>query len=172
MSSLDRLTATQLDDTAWDLRNAALVVEHAGHTQGCNVLTTTGEVCAAASIELATHSKLVTIMPGHWNQVGITAGRGLDSLVYRSENAYAVFTEFLPTSLCDKCTPCADNSCNDAWCPRVHHDGAWERVVHYNDAHCTGGQLLAGLLRLAADRAQIAARDRRTMLAGRLLETA
>lgn len=170
MSRLDQLTAQQLDEAAWDLRNAALVVEHAGHTQGRNVLASTGEVCAAASIDLATHSKLVTMMPGSWHQVGVDAGRDIDSLVYRSENAYTVFAEHLPTSLCDKCTPC-DNCTDEAWCPRVHHDGKWERVVHYNDAHCHGGAILAGLLRLSADRAQIAARERRTLLAGRLLET-
>lgn len=44
---------------ATDLRNAALVVEHCGWTQGTVLRRNSGEVCAVGAIELATDYTLV-----------------------------------------------------------------------------------------------------------------
>lgn len=172
VTSLDSLTATQLDTAAWDLRNAALVVDHAGHAVTTLVNQLTGGVCAAGAIDLATKAKLGYV--GKPYKIFTYVHRQKDSEMYRAENAYNALAEALPTALCDRCNysgPCECCQGRKAGEDCIRGETAWDKVTHYNDNHCTGGPLLAGLLRLSADRAQIAARERRTMLAGRLLET-
>lgn len=64
-----------MNTVATDLRNAALVIEHAGWTQGSDVDWETGGVCAVGSLNLATRFKLARICevghhdaPSLWTQ--------------------------------------------------------------------------------------------------------
>lgn len=171
--TLDQLTAPELDSAAWDLRNAALVVEHCGHAKTTLLNSQTGGVCAAGAIDLATKAKLG--YAEHPYKLFLYLYHPIDAEVYRAENAYAAFAASLPAGLCDRCDYGAPCDC----CPTrrpPHEDclmraeNAWERVTHYNDVHCPGGTTLAGMLRLSADRAQLVASERRSILADRLLE--
>lgn len=170
MHGLDHLTMPQLETGASDLRNAALVVEHAGHTKGGLVDYDLGTVCAVGAIDLATFRRLAHIDSpiNRW----LVIESFDDAERYRAEIAYTILADFLPTELCDACDYTKTCDCpNHGGVPHLLHEGltAWEKVVHYNDAHCTGGTLLANMLRLAADRAELAIYDRRRMLTGAVL---
>lgn len=169
MNGLDHLTIHQLETAAADLRNAALVVEHSGHTKGRLVHHDQGTVCAAGAIDLATFRRLsyVDLLRRYFVMDSFD-----DREHYRAEIAYEVFADFLPTELCDHCD--YSKMCDHNGEPHLFHEDttAWEKVVHYNDAHCTGGTLLANMLGLAADRAELAIYDRRRLLTGAVLVTA
>lgn len=169
MNGLDQFTIPQLETAAADLRNAALVVEHTGHTKGLLVDHNEGGVCAAGAIDLATFRRLGYIDTPLNRYLVIDSFS--DAEHYRAEIAYGVLADFLPTELCEHCnyTLVCDCPIHDA--PHLLHEGVtpWEQVTHYNDNHCTGGQLLANMLRIAADRAELAVFDRRRMLTGAVL---
>jgi len=170
LNGLDHLTIPQLETGASDLRNAALVVEHAGHTKGTLFDHEHGTVCAAGAIDLATYRRLGYIGDPLKRYVVIDSFS--DSEHYRAENAYVILADFLPGELCDACDYTKVCDCPDHdGVPHVLHEGTtpWEKLIHYNDRHCSGGQLLSNLLRLAADRAELAIFDRRRMLTGSVL---
>lgn len=151
--SLSTIAREDLEVAVADLRNAALVVEHTGHHRGSMVHAKTGAVCASAAIEAAT-----------WRSLGYLKGLGLYVLAdeqrqtpFRSKNAHKLLSDFLPTDLCEKCT--VPDSLGGM-------DAALWQVVHYNDNHCVGGELLVNMMRLAADRGAIAIEDRRKVLTG------
>lgn len=160
--TLDRLTTFQLDTAAHDLRNAALVVKHAGHFKNAAMDPSTGRVCAAGAIDLATYRRMGYL--GHVKVYAFIEDYGDN---HRAENAYEVLADFLPEALCDKCDlelKCKKHpgeDCKSAITP-------WEKVTHYNDTHCIGGDLLINMMNCAADRAVTLAAERRTMLTGRL----
>lgn len=155
------LTAPQLDAAAADLRNAALVVEHAGHTRG-TLLSLSAEVCALGAIELSTYRKMRRNQDtGYWAYEMTHTWTDAES--YRFHNAVRVFAEYVPGGLCTFCS--VTSQCLTAGChcdEREPHDV----VTHWNDNHCESGDTVTGLLRLAADRATAAAADRRHLLTG------
>lgn len=153
-TTIDKLTTHQLEAAAADLRNAALVVKHAGYFKNAMVNRNSGEVCALGAIELATYKRLAFIDAPISAWVSLVVGD--DASRYRFENAVIVFADFVPDELCADCYP------RDHW----DHE---HRVVHYNDAHCMSGDLLVNILNIAADRALERSADRRSLLAGRLL---
>lgn len=173
---LDDLTPAQLEQGAADLRNAAYVVDTVGYTTRFLVNAMTGAVCATGAIDLATGGRWLTkrtrVRPIHGGSDGYFAliPRDLDGDQDRPRRAYALLADFLPTKLCDGCD--YDKPC-DCQFPAVQHvrhfTSAWERVVHYNDLHCTSGELLSNMLVIAAERAEILAADARKLLTGKAL---
>lgn len=153
------LTIGQLAQAAHDLRNAALVVEHAGHTTGA-LADTDGRVCMAGAIDLATYRRLDSRGGGHF--MAPHRERYTDAECYRAEAAIRAAAEFVPTDLCPLCD---DES---RACPRPDTCGCqprepWEIVTHYNDQHCTG-VVAANVLRLAAEQAEAGAAAKRARL--------
>jgi hypothetical protein len=155
--TIDKLTPSQLVGAAADLRNAALVIKHAGHFQGALVDRHTGAVCAVGGVELATYKRLVQPIKGVWGTFVINDG-GWDRLsdrdTYRCDNAIIVLADMIPNELCDLCA--ADRE-------------PWEKVTHWNDNHCVTPELAQNVMGLAADAAMRLAADKRSLLAGRLL---
>lgn len=147
------------DQTARDLRNAALVVEHAGWARE-DWITQKGRVCLDGALEIACGvTPLVTemfdgqtIFTGLYpsslsetNKDAVTTERDLawfdpDSPeTQRQRNARDAVAKLIP--------PCA---CN----PQIKgsdHD-AQGRVIHFNDYHCTGGDDAELLLIQAAEK--------------------
>lgn len=167
MYDIADLTMPQLEQGAADLRNAALVVEHTGHAKAGLVDQETGGVCAAGAIDLATFRRLGYL--GDPIRRYAIFDNFSDRDHFRAEVAYTILADFLPSELCDACdwTKICECALGDGR-PHLMHEGVtpWEKVVHYNDRHCTGGTLLANMLRLAAERAELAIYDRRRMLTG------
>lgn len=161
---MNSLTVGQLETAAADLRNAALVVTHAGYARGRLLELETGHVCALGAIEFATCKKMIH------DRFGFDAESfGVDSMLYRCDNAVAVFADFVPSALCYACNDeeiekhAADCTAGQLCLqPRESYD----KVTHYNDAHCVSPDLLINLLGLAADRALDVVHERRTILTG------
>lgn len=149
-----------LEMAAADLRNAALVIEHLGHTTGISVNNGNAQVCLYGALQLATDSALTHIDTAGtvkvWHAVSLPDGdharllRALDALA-----------DSLPTGLCAQCVPDADEG--------IDRPGAV--VTHFNDYHCPGGDTAATLCRIAAYRAEGIASDARKLLTGSLLLT-
>lgn len=154
--SLDTIAREDLEVAVADLRNAALVVEHAGHHQGSMVNGKTGRVCASAAIEIATWRSLQYL---RGLMLHVISDRDQQT-PFRTKNAHRVFAAFLPTDLCQKCAEDADPPFD------TEQDRDIWRVVHYNDYHCTGGVTLVNMMRLAADEAVNEIADRRKILTG------
>jgi hypothetical protein len=142
-----KLTEHQLAMAAADLRNAALVVKHAGHFQGALVAAQSGACCSVGAIELATYKKLYG-SSAFSSSVAYT--EHLDAGVYRADNAIQALAATIPDSLCDECE-------DDTREP-------FAIVVHYNDVHCVTPQLAVNMLRLAAANAENEAIARRKAL--------
>lgn len=154
--TIDKLTPSQLAGAAADLRNAALVVKHAGHFQGALVDRHSGAVCAVGGIELATYKRLVEPIRGVWGTFvnpGTASGPS-DRDLYRCDNAVIVLAAMIPDELCDLCN---------------YPKEPWEKVTHWNDNHCVSPELAQNMMNLAADDAMRTAAKKRSLLAGRLL---
>lgn len=159
------LTAAQLTRAASDLRNAALVTAHAGHTKHSLVDDNGGQVCALGAIELATYKKLVRDRLGWASSPAIVTG--LDGALYRCDLAVKVFADFVPTALCDMCDDDKIAEHNKDCAHKCQSEReSYDKVTHYNDAHCVSPELLVNLFGLAADRALDAVAERRSMLSG------
>lgn len=156
-TTISQLSVGDLLGAAPDLRNASLVVRHAGHFSGALVDKYDAKVCQVGAIELATYKMLVTSRPyadwpgehvfhtisrQHWIGGGVT----------RCDAAILVLADTLPDTLCDECDPAADT---------ITTRQPWEKVVHYNDVHVPTAALAAGMLNLAADHAENLAAQRR-----------
>lgn len=148
--SLDGIAKEDLWLAVHDLRNAALVVEHAGHTKGAMVAPTTGAVCAGGAIEAATYRPL-----GFMPTLRLYTLNVAGAPTFRAKNAYTVFADFLPKGLCEKCEWLDDDERTAEYA-----------VVHYNDFHCPGGKVLINMLNLAADEAVNVIADQRKLLTG------
>lgn len=155
-----RLTVEQLEEAAADLRNAALVVSHAGHAKHSLVDFITGGVCAAGAVEVATFKKLVSDFTDVTSTcyIAVDVGPWQDAPRYRAEACYAVLGQFLPDDLCDDCAPGTFVE-------------SWEVVTHYNDMHCTGGKMLVNVLVMAAEHAEKLAVLKRALNAELLADT-
>lgn len=158
----EKLTEHQLATAAADLRNAALVLKHAGHYQGALVSQCTGAVCQIGAIDLATYRKLVgPEIPKGWE--AITGKRRFwpdyvvtdqEHNLYRGENAIGCLAATVPTGLCALCEYDGD----------AVDDEPWKVVSHYNDMHCVSASLAINVMRMAADKADEAARVKREAL--------
>lgn len=172
-SGIDRLTSGQLERAAADLRNARLVVRHAGHFVGALVGRDDGGVCALGAIELATYKKLAYIGRPVMTYISLlTEPETSDAGLYRCKNAVVAFADFIPSALCPLC----DDETLDkhaAECPSrtCTSRDPYDKITHYNDQHCVSGELLENMLGIAADRAMDAAQQRRSLLANRLSAT-
>lgn len=139
-----------LETAAADLRNAALVIEHLGHTRHIAIGPTEPRVCAVGALQLATDGKLTRTPEGVWYGSVLTgAGGG------RLERAVEALADTLPSGLCPDCPPDPDHPT--------------DRVTHFNDDHCPGGDTMATLLRIAAYRTEGIASDARKLLTGPVL---
>lgn len=151
--TVDLLETHQLDTAAADLRNAGLVVKHAGHFRNALVSRIDGSVCALGAIQLATFKRLAKISAtGEFTPLSQSA---YSSDLSRADNAVLVFADTLPNNLCDICSVSTEYP-GDASC----------HVTHYNDRHCASGETLVTLLNRAADKAQTLAADRRSLTRG------
>lgn len=120
-----------MNTVASDLRNAALVIEYAGWTQGTEVDCVDGSVCAVGSIGLATRTKLVKIAVSNdsqarpvttWTQAPVTE---VDGEMLRRYSAA------------------------ERWLDRFIEDG--ESVTGWNDDPERTDYEVIELMRLAAD---------------------
>lgn len=149
---IDKLTPSQLVEAAADVRNAALVIKHAGHFRGALTDRKSGAVCAVGGIEVATYKRLTQVVDGVWGTFEQPSVNDRD--VYRCDNAIIVLAAFIPEGLCDQCEKPTE---------------MWEKVTHWNDNHCVSQQLAENMFTLAADNAMRLAAEKRSLLAGRLL---
>lgn len=155
VSAIDKLTAPQLEMAAADLRNARLVVKHAGHFQYALVDRASGAVCALSAIQLATcYRRLAYFARTYISLVTDGTLDELDARAYRLQNAVLAFADMIPDELCERCPSFTERD---------------SRVVHYNDSHCVSGDLLQNMLGLAADKAMDRAAEKRSLVGGRLL---
>lgn len=167
------LTEYQLATAAHDLRNAALVIKHAGHYQGALCDPAKGSVCAVGAIDLATYRTLNTALPPAFAEAGIRPKQGFFyNLGYtetwgeaghnRAESAIVCLAEFIPPELCDECPEHMHCECQSPYCDA--HSEPWKIVTHYNDTHCVNDDLAINMMRLAADKAEARAREKRREL--------
>lgn len=173
---LDDLTPAQLEQGAADLRNAAYVVDTLGHTKGLMLDYETGAVCATGAIDVATDKRRLTSrtrlrpLSDGSNTYFALVFQGDTANPRREYIAYTLLADFLPTELCSDCDYNAVCNCPGSHYPHAKPDvSTWKRVVHYNDAHCTSGELLSNMLVIAAERAEMLAADARKMLTGKVL---
>lgn len=165
-----KLTEHQLATAAADLRNAALVVKHAGHFQGALVNCRDGSVCQVGAIELATYRTLVGPQtPDSWDRIGQSVffsgyvATNHEHNVYRAENAIVCLSETIPHDLCDDCpVVLSECDCDRPYCG--NHPEPWKIVTHYNDVHCVTPQLAINTLRMAAYNAEVMAASKRKAL--------
>jgi len=158
-----QLTQHQLVTAAHDLRNAAMVIKHAGHFQGSLVDYASGSVCAVGAIELATYKTLVTrtfSMSPSAGFMGLSLHHD-DPGLFRCEAAITVLADMIPTGLCSSCDPEASCECG---CKNTREMEPFDLVTHYNDQHCTGDKVAINMMRLAADKAEATADSRRQAL--------
>lgn len=149
-----------LETAAADLRNAALVIDHLGHTKYIAIHGDTVQVCAYGALQLATDSKLGRSAEGRWFARSLCHW---DHTYYgRLERALEALADSLPRNLCAECSA-------DAYLG-VDRPGA--AVTHFNDKHCPGGDTMATILRIAAMRAEAIASDARKLLTGSVLVSA
>lgn len=179
-TTIHTLTVEQLENAAADLRNSSVVLEQLGRTTGQPVDPASGEVCAVGAVEAATTRQLVSV-PAKMYEGAIlhklwpvtTDADVMDHLSYRANNAFIVLAEVIPVDLCDNCAD-TELTCPDCE-GNAEPRGPWEIITHYNDNHCMGDagtELLHGLFALAADRALVAAAEKRSFIGGgRLLAT-
>lgn len=170
-ADIGKLTSGQLERASADLRNAALVVKHAGHWQGGLVNRIDGRVCALSAIELATYKKLTYIGQPIADYISLTTERWIDRDLYRCDSAVIAFADFVPTGLCDLCDDEARERHIATECGTCTPRGPHDIVTHYNDSHCASGVLLTNMFCIAADRSMALAQHRRSLLASRLLAT-
>jgi hypothetical protein len=136
--------------TAADLRNASLIAEHAGLARG-EYVSSEGAVCAEGAIHLATGVMLLH---------GYSAG-GPTAYIYARpqriaqqdrERRSAAAIEALAPLLSTDCA----GRCSMYWhrhpAQPDHVVDAGEKVFHYNDFICRGGEELALLLLQAAEK--------------------
>lgn len=143
--------------TAADLRNAALVIQHASYTDNSFVNPHSGGVCLHGAIKLATTSKLgyaplcnapncdcEDTVKKLFQGMLVDDERG--DLFAREDAAVGVVAADLPT----KCTTNHGGiSCNmlQSYAP----DGE-TRIWHYNDFECDGGEEAIDILIRAAEK--------------------
>lgn len=149
--SLDTIAREDLETAIADLRNAALVVEHAGHHRGSLMAAKTGALCALAAVEVATYRPLEYL-----SHVGVFVLNTNRRTTFRTHNALRVLADFLPPELCDKCLELYAEEPGDFA----------TQVAHYNDFHCPSGTVLVNMMHLAADEALNNLVDRRKILTG------
>ncbi len=153
--------------TEADLRNAALVLEHLGHTRAEYVSEESGSVCLDGALRLATVERLAqpeeevpNLRPLHAPDLrkdGWCIPETQQALVNRYYSAVEMLIDLLP----DRCT---DES-HVTWdvqrgkrewgCQANRWTGALEgrgRIHHYNDWVCTGGADAVELLVQAAEK--------------------
>lgn len=166
------LTVAQLAQAAKDLRNAALVVQHAGYYKGSLVDVNTGMVCVVGAIELATYKRLEhRKFPGPHGDAyyGTPQRQYIDGGAYRAEAAIIALADFVPTGLCFDCTEHEPCRCHSAPCEAQPRE-PWEIVTHYNDQHCRSGTMAYNVLNLAADETEVRANIKRASVANALAD--
>lgn len=168
MQSIDTLTAPQLEMASADLRNAGLVVRHAGRMTSVLVNRRDGKVCAVGAVELATYKRL-SYLDGvrEYITVPLSVAGWRDGGAYRCDNATLVLADCLPSGLCRLCDDYLINR-HAADCKVCLPRTAYDKITHYNDHHCPSDELMVNLMGLGADKAMDLAADRRSLLAGRL----
>lgn len=159
---IDALTCAQLEGAAADLRNAALVIKHAGHFRGALTCRDTGAVCAVGAIDLATYKRLVQPIKGVWGT--FIHDEYADSGAYRASHAVVALADFVPDDLCASCRGDFECHCGED-CGRRGLE-PFEKVTHWNDNHAVTPDLAIGIINCAADRAAAKAHEKRAMLTG------
>jgi hypothetical protein len=124
--------------TARDLRNAALVMDTLGWCVGDWIEPDTAQVCLDGALELATGAPLLAEYIFGAEVIFLSGGSPTDE---ESLSRYAAAQEAV-AALLPPC-PCAHGE------PLKVPANA---VVHYNDAHCTGGEEASLLLIEAAEK--------------------
>lgn len=142
METWDTLSPAALHTAAADLRNAAYLIDHAGHTKGLRC-DSDGSLCLAGAIEAATFREVRTGL-GRMFLVDVH-DFDMESNYRRCNDAILALAKFVPTGMCNLCEP--------------DHE-PWATVTHYNDEHCPGGTVAANMLVLAAVSAEIVAEQR------------
>lgn len=157
--SVGRLTADQLTTASHDLTNAGMVLRHAGHFKGALCDRNTGSVCAVGAIELATYKRIYT--SPMFSYLTITQDNyWLSAAHNRAEAAIVVLAQVVPTGLCKECDD-DKKFCECGYTCTGAPREAWEKVTHYNDAHCPGGTGAMEVMRMAAEHAANLAEEAR-----------
>lgn len=168
------LTVDQLETAAADLRNSSMIIEHLGRCTG-TLFNDQANVCQVGAIELATTRQLQRPR-NHWAMLPVSDDvEVMDPLRYRAQNAINVLSAVIPGDLCQRCcdSQIAEHLshgrtckvCEGFWEPR----DPWDRVTHYNDCHVLDDEILHRLIELAADRALLAAAEKRSLVSGERL---
>lgn len=143
---------TPAEQTAADLRNAALSVTFAGYARGVSLDTLTGRVCASGALQLAVGmSRLDTEMRSYLETRPTYILRAITP--YSAANPLALdrFEERIfaaARAMFDLLPPACDD-CTNAW---DITEPEMARLIHFNDHVCSGGEELVTLLLTAAEK--------------------